>query len=260
MDGDRQAPQFFFGWDVGGWNCERNRASRDAVVILDVQGALVGAPWRGNLRSAINEARDTQGWLAALFSLCGAQPPEPPLHAVLAIDTPLGFSSAFAGLMRGIACKETVGRSETNPYLFRTTERYLFAHGLKPLSPLKDMIGSQATKGMHVLGRFAPHREGCGVWGDGAMLTAIEAYPSACRKSLLIRGELEAYRQAPGHGRRAAGCMDGLDHQDKVDALICALIARLFTQRRETLATPAPDTPLSEGWIWVPKDALRGPD
>ena len=53
-------------------------------------------------------------------------------------------------------------------------------------TPIKDMIGSQATKGMHVLGRFAPIREACGVWTDGRMLRAIEAYPSACKRSACI--------------------------------------------------------------------------
>jgi hypothetical protein len=26
---------YFIGWDVGGWNCEANPNSRDAIVILD---------------------------------------------------------------------------------------------------------------------------------------------------------------------------------------------------------------------------------
>ena len=47
------------------------------------------------------------------------------------------------------------------------------------------------------------------------------------------------------------------DHQDKEDALICALIAALFAGQRETLWRPPDDTPLSEGWIWVPRDATN---
>ena len=40
------------------------------------------------------------------------------------------------------------------------------------------MIDSQATKGVHVLARFAPEIVECGAWSDGSNLTAIEAYPS----------------------------------------------------------------------------------
>ena len=35
----------FIGWDVGGWNCDRNSKSRDALVVLDASGeTLAGAP------------------------------------------------------------------------------------------------------------------------------------------------------------------------------------------------------------------------
>jgi len=33
-------PHHIIGWDVVGWNCDRNRASRDALVILDEHGVL----------------------------------------------------------------------------------------------------------------------------------------------------------------------------------------------------------------------------
>ncbi|GAB2508539.1 hypothetical protein [Microbulbifer agarilyticus] len=51
----------FIGWDVGGWNCERNANSHDALVILDQRRNIIGQPWRGNLRDSINEAVSTQG-------------------------------------------------------------------------------------------------------------------------------------------------------------------------------------------------------
>lgn len=35
---------FFIGWDVGGWNCDKNGTSRDAIVILDDTLAIVGQP------------------------------------------------------------------------------------------------------------------------------------------------------------------------------------------------------------------------
>jgi hypothetical protein len=45
---------FYISWDVGGWNCEKNANSRDALAILDADLNLIGQPWRGNLTDAIN--------------------------------------------------------------------------------------------------------------------------------------------------------------------------------------------------------------
>lgn len=239
---------------MGGWNCERNRESRDAIVILDSDGRTVGTPWRGNLRDLINAAGTTRDWLHGLFALCGASWPDEG-RAVVAIDTPLGFSAALLRLSDRLEYEEPIGASDANPYLFRDTERFLFAHGFKPLSPLKDMIGSQATKGRHVLAKFAPEMKRCGIWRDEERLTAIEAYPSACKRSAKVRALLEPFRAEHRFGASRDG-QAGFNEQDKIDALVCALIARLFDLRPETLASPAPDVPTNEGWIWVPIDAL----
>jgi len=105
------------------------------------------------------------------------------------------------------------------------------------------MIGSQATKGMHVLAKFAPTVKQCGVWTDGNLLTVIEAYPAACKGSATIK-ELRRHFSPVGH-------------DDKDDALTCALIAHLFAEKSELLNSPDDDVPSSEGWIWVPKDGLQ---
>lgn len=232
---------FYIGWDVGGWNCDKNKDSRDAVVILGAELNLVGRPWRGNLRTEINAAADASDWIKRLFDLCMAVPPSRS-QITMAIDTPLGFSDAFIRLVTRLDHAGEIGSSATNPYLFRYTERYLFEHGLKPLSAIKDMIGSQATKGMHALARFTPKAQRCGVWTDGADLTAIEAYPSACKGSATVKGLRERF--------------GSLGHADLDDALTCALLAYLFTVRPDTLAVPPESTPVSEGWIWVPQDSL----
>jgi hypothetical protein len=242
MSSGSQAASFYVGWDVGGWNCDKNSKSRDALVILDAGLAIVGKPWRGNLRTAINEAATAGDWIAALFALCAAGRPDGGAQFTLAIDTPLGFSEAFVRLVTGLECAGPVGRSETNPYLFRQTEHFLFQRGLKPLSAIKDMIGSQATKGMHALAKFAPRVTSCGVWTDGVALTAIEAYPSACKASVAIQQLRSRYT--------------ALRHDDEEDALTCALIGYLFAGQREALAGPPDTVPASEGWIWVPRDAV----
>ncbi|MCP4934088.1 MAG: hypothetical protein GY927_07740 [bacterium] len=230
------------GWDVGGWNCDKNSRSRDAIVILDVSQELVGIPWRGNLRVTINEAKNTRDWVNRLFHLCQAEIPSDPYQATIGIDTPLGFSEAFNDLATGLKSVSSIGESDTNPYLYRKTERFLFRHGIKPLSAIKDMIGSQATKGIHTLAKFSPEPYGCGVWTDGYMLTAIEAYPSPCGRSKTIKALRDGY--------------PSLKYGDEEDALTCALIAYLFSQERGQLVAPLEDVPTGEGWIWVPKDAL----
>jgi hypothetical protein len=234
---------FYVGWDVGGWNCDKNGKSRDAIVILDAALQIVGKPWRGNLRSVINEAATTPAFLNALFGLCGAAPPPATARVTLAIDTPLGFPKAFVHLITCQGIAPAIDRSATNPYLFRHTERFLFERGLTPLSAIKDMIGSQATKGMHALAKFAPKHVSCGVWTDGQGLVAIEAYPSACKATATMAALRQPYPT--------------LDHVDKQDALTCALVAYLYYQRRETLESPSELVPSGEGWIWVPRDAVQ---
>jgi hypothetical protein len=167
---------FFIGWDVGAWNCDKNGRSRDAIVILNDSRAIVGQPWRGNLRECIVSAEKTKDWLKALFEKCREEYPLQALSVTMAIDTPLGFSDEFVSLVTGIDWHDPHQTSGRNRYLFRRTERHLFDRGLKPLSSIKDMIGSQSTKGMHVVAKFAPYIESCGAWSDRQGFHAIETY------------------------------------------------------------------------------------
>lgn len=223
---------FFIGWDVGGWNCDRNKKSRDALVILDSRGEECGSPWRGNLRGTINEANSTSEWLEALFRLCEEEYPAS-ASVVMAVDAPLGFSEQFLKLAGSLCPIQSIGDSHSNSYLFRQTERLLFERGCRPLSALKDMLGSQATKGMHVLAKFAPQLESCGVWTDGHGFRVIETYPSACRTYAV-------FSFSGGRG-------------DEADARVCASVAHQFATRREVLEPPKDEIPTSEGWIWVPR-------
>jgi len=241
MNGATRPESFFVGWDVGGWNCDKNKDSRDALVILDSALRIVGEPWRGNLRVSIAEAATTADWLQTLFFLCAASPPDHPFRVTTAIDTPLGFSREFVGLVTDRKWIEPPASSDTNPYLFRETERRLFQRGWKPLSAIKDMIGSQATKGMHVLAKFAPVIESCGVWTDGGTWHAVETYPTACRDSEKVKSLLS--------GRQV------LKDADRQDAMICALIAHLFASDRKTLEPPDDNVSHGEGWIWVPRQS-----
>ncbi|MEA3187144.1 MAG: type restriction enzyme subunit [Chthoniobacter sp.] len=241
MNSPTAVPSFFVGWDVGGWNCDKNDASRDAIVILDDELSIVGRPWRGNLRLSIVSATTTGDWLAALFSKCGAALPACPREVTMAIDIPLGFSEEFVALITRRGCVEPDETSGRNRYLFRQTERHLFDRGLKPMSAIKDMIGSQATKGMHVLAKFAPKVESCGVWTDGHGFCAIETYPTACRQTKAVTSLMKG--------------SEPLGHSDLDDARTCAAIGHLFATERKTLEGPRDDVPLNEGWIWVPRES-----
>lgn len=264
MHTNKDPEALFIGWDVGGWNCDNNANSRDALVVLDRGRNVLGRPWRGNLRAAINEAGSTQAWVRALLDCCGVEPAGDLPPVILAIDTPLGFSQAFQQLVSGGSAAGAINESATNPYLFRHTEQFLFRHGLRPLSPVKDMIGSQATKGMHVLARFAPETTTAGVWQGGSELTAFEAYPSACKPSPLVRNLLKDYRTGPAKSAvdewDMAGYKFGIDHEDKRDALLCALVAWLFHCEPDALCFPDADTPAGEGWIFAPRDGLTFPE
>ncbi len=242
MTGADQKSEWFIGWDVGGWNCDNNPKSRDAIVILDAKHEIVGMPWRGNLSECINCCSTSAEWIAALFDLCGSAVSPESGPVTLAIDTPLGFSDAFIQLVTQSKAAASIEAFNTNPYLFRRTEHYLFEQGLRPLSAIGHMIGSQATKGMHVLARFAPEVVECGVWSDGSNLTTIEAYPSAYKRSKTIKVLRRPY--------------PALTHADCEDALTCSLVASLFAEKRGALMPPEADFSSSEGWIWVPRDAF----
>jgi hypothetical protein len=242
MTGTAKPDSFFIGWDVGGWNCDKNALSRDAIVILDSTLTIVGKPWRGNLRECIARTSTTGDWVKAMFAKCFAAAPEPSVSVTMAIDTPLGFPEAFVRLVTHVGWSEPDATSGMNRYLFRHSERHLFQQGKTSLSAIKDMIGSQATKGMHVLSKFAPIVESCGVWTDGESFHAIETYPAVCRDAREVK--LLLHDRLP------------LPHVDMDDALICAFVAYLFVRDRNALEEPTADVPLNEGWIW----ATRQPD
>jgi hypothetical protein len=123
MSASASPSTFYVGWDVGGWNCDKNGKSRDAIVVLDTTLQIVGKPWRGNLRNTINEVTDTASFLKALFALCGPGSPGAAERVTMAIDTPLGFPQAFASLITGHRVSDPIDDSATNPYLFRHSLR-----------------------------------------------------------------------------------------------------------------------------------------
>ncbi|ELJ8563973.1 hypothetical protein [Vibrio cholerae] len=250
---------WYIGWDVGAWNCEKNANSRDALVVLNQQGELVGKPWRGNLRDIIAAAASYTDWLFTVAKLCqfddATKAAFTTQNTVIAIDTPLGFSNGLLQLLQGEAVTTPFTASSDNPYLYRHTERELFAHGFSPLSAVKDMIGSQATKGLHFLRKFGFTPSPGGIWQlAGSELgqpiaekhLAFESYPTVLKTSALIQQYIDNLGQQTDFDSW---------HSDCKDAAYCAVAALVQTQRPELMAAPLQDM-TSEGWIYVPKECL----
>lgn len=214
----------------------------------------------GNLRITLNEATSSEILATKILELCHVKiDHENSFRLLFAIDTPLGFSKAFTDLIVSRLAAGQILSSSTNPYLHRETERFLFERGLSPLSPIKDMIGSQATKGIHFLARFAPDLERCGLWTDGRHIQAIEAYPSACKRSACIGAMRRPFYEGCGDSVpiEKLKARPEFHHLDLEDALTCALIAWSFENQPDLLEHPTPTIDPSEGWVFVPCDGLR---
>jgi len=236
---------YFVGWDVGGWNCDKNAKSRDALVVLsEGTGVLAtcGKPYRRNLREKLNQRKSLE---LIINDCCGTD-----IHSndriTIAIDTPLGLPVAIEKLLNGKHVSDDLPEQYgKNPYLYRQTERWLFDRGFSPLSAIKDMIGSQATKGMHLLRLLGlrTSNETCGVWTDGRV-TAIETYPAVCQRN----GKAKAFIDL-------VSSLNVTGHRDICDAACCAVIAYQFECDLSALVSPQDDPPASEGWIWIPREA-----
>jgi hypothetical protein len=252
---------FQIGWDVGGWHCEKGQ-SQDALVVLEsAEGQVrrVGRPFRGNLASVLLNHRAEL--VRQIISKCEFDTGDD-FDATIAIDTPLGWPDAFAKLIKtGLP---DVGRQfadRYNPYTRRKTEidiierkiRRVDRHGQRhtretvmPLSPVRDMIGSQSTKGLHFLRavRSSPVSPGIFRSAEGGISTiSLEAYPSLARAAC-----------NPEFDRVFRSLRDESEHEDIEDALNCALVAHFYTDRREQIADiPDDESLIDEGWIIYPR-------
>lgn len=246
--------RLFVGWDVGGWHCDRNASSRDALIVTRFNGAEVvveGKPWRGNLRSILM-AKSGDALVTAMLDLCGVAS-EPATEVVIAIDTPLGWPSAMMRLAQGGATSFVSAKDGENPYTRRATELALIQRGYAPLSAVRDMLGSQSTKGLHFLRVAGLQEVSPGVWRrdekEDRTVTAIETYPAVALQMARLR-EL----QADVLSRTQGGLRSGGKplHDDTRDALACALVAFLFAER-PAMIEPIPSEILTgEGWIVLP--------
>jgi hypothetical protein len=242
----------FLGWDVGAWNCDMNRESRDALCALavrDRQLEIVGSPWRGNLRDTL-VVHEGPALVGALLERVGA-PVAAAGHITIAIDTPLAWPRRMLDLVTKGVTVEVPAEADSNPYLFRAQELALFAATCRPLSTVRDMIGSQSTKGIHFLRRAALQPGGVGVWSDaGRTVVAIETYPAAAARDVEVaRSTSRLLDDLLGRERQSRS---GPWQADVRDAVACALVAWLHRTNAARLAAPTATVDAGEGWIWLP--------
>jgi hypothetical protein len=244
------------GWDVGGWHCDRNRESRDALAILEIERSVprvVGRPWRGNLRDLLMSKTGPE-LMMSMLALCGLSNAGGESEVTVAIDTPLGWPRAMLDLVLGRATSFVSADDRVNPYTRRRTEIALIERGIAtPLSAVRDMIGSQSTKGIHFLRGAGLVERATGVWSgsnNDMKIVAIETYPAAAVATGGIERLFEAvYPPADKDAAtRSAAAFDDLD-----DALRCAIVAHLFADEPELLDPPPTEVPDGVGWIMLPR-------
>ncbi|WP_132545873.1 hypothetical protein [Rhodovulum euryhalinum] len=126
--------------------------------------------------------------------------------------------------------------------LFRGVERRLEAEGKRPLSVIRDMIGSQATKAIVARSRFFPDQKETGVWTDAGGSAIIETYPAFVK------------HRSPRFAEPFPEPIDS-EHEDIQDAYICALVAYSFAVDRQVLEQQFEAADPAEGWIWAPRKA-----
>jgi hypothetical protein len=240
----------FLGWDVGAWNCDQNRESRDALCALEVGESgpvVVGKPWRGNVRDLLVTYEGSALIESLLLRLDLVA--DETRHLTIAIDTPLGWPRPMIELVTTGVVVDVPSEADKNPYLFRTQDLALFRRGHRPLSMVRDMIGSQSTKGIHFLRRARLVPATTGVWGRDSTV-AIETYPAAAVRDgevhqLTTKLLAEVIDREAQHRSKAR-------QSDVRDAISCALIVPLHRRRPERLEAPNERADATEGWIWLP--------
>lgn len=246
------------GWGVGPWNCD-DAKKKDALVVLESSGDRIevrGMPVRTNVRPVLIAHRREE-LIQRLLAVCSVGAKHG-LRVTLAVDVPLGWPAAVVDLLTTRRTPEVPMDVDANPMLFRTAERRLLERGFRPLSPVRDMIGSQSTKAIHFLKRVGFSPVGAGVWRvvsprTDSVYEAIETAPSFAKRSTTLA---EAHAALASDPRLDAAADDDPRARSDIDAaLYAALIAQRFAYERDKLVGPEVDVPTDEGWIWIPANA-----
>ncbi len=210
---------------------------------------------RGGAISAKDLTASTGGALLdRMLRRCSLQP-DLFSEIVIAIDTPLGWPKAMIDLATGGPTVVVTSRDSENPYTRRLTELKLIEREHRPLSAVRDQLGSQSTKAIHFLRAAELRASGCGVWQSDEStrpVTAIETYPAA---AIMLGRTAELHdqviRQLDNAGRPLRA---GAEFSDVKDALTCALVAYLHGEAPLELERAPAEASMLEGWIVLPID------
>ena len=133
----------------------------------------------------------------------------------------------------------------------------LFKVGYRPLSTVRDMIGSQGTKGVHFLLRAQLRPSGIGVWTNSdRTVTELETYPAAARRDVDV-DRLTSRLLAELLGRERQQRSD-VWQRDARDAITCALVAWLHRRHlsRGTLGRTHSSSSMRDAGISEPVSAV----
>ena len=225
---------YYVGWDVGAWHCDKNTNSMDAIAVLNEEGEEVVETKRKVVRCELNE-NSISSFLNKYFG-CKNFFKEGD-NFIFAIDAvfrlPIGVQDI------PISCVPE--NYYANNFLFRKTEQVVREKtGKQCLSMIQHQIGSQATKVMFFLKKYNLKQAETGIWKTSdEKVIAVETYPSALGKK----------------------------GTDKEDAKLCANLAYAFSTQYTTLYSPQDyieecknkieQLIKKEGWIWIPKSNFK---
>jgi hypothetical protein len=244
---------YYIGWDVGAWHCDKNTKSQDCLWVIrsndkDNSGIhrrlCIREQFNGNnVIEFLNNVFDNDEDRKINFG----QDDE----IFIAIDAVLCWPKYFIELIGNGSVENNIlskiNEAINNPFLYRETERIVYRETErivgkkhKPLSAVQGQIGSQSTKAIFFLKKYAFMKDTPGVWKCGK-ITVIETYPAIL-------------------------CDSTFTHNDENDAKLCAELAQQFASDadkdadKKELRYPESkeeiESAKQEGWIWFYKSCL----
>jgi len=270
-----QAPIYFFGCDMGGWQND-DKGKGDALAVckwLDGECQHVEATANVLFFPVGNDGVLAERLREALSEEA---------RVIVAIDAALGWPTDYVKLVSEASSgirydQRTFDKAINNPYLYRETERFIRAFIRKDRDPLTapgDKFGNNSSKAQMLVAWFREqlpnaYRPPFDDWAldaaRSAKHTLIEVYPDASRKSKPF-----SKLKWPAFGESMADA----GNKDIADARICAMTGVCYAMQvgmidnngtappvccpdDERISDEAKKRIASEGWIFAPELSLR---
>ena len=233
--------RLFVGWDVGGWHCDRNASSRDALGSNRRQRRRGRRNRTAVARASSSRFMDQSGpsVVSAMLDLCGVKCEE--LHrgqCRYRHAAGLAARDDAAGSGRSHQCECVHGRKPLHPTKHRV--------GLDPARPFTPVCRprhvGESSRNRDSTSSAPPGLRRSAHWRKtddaGRTVTAIETYPAVALKMdrlLRLQAAGSASHRRPSRDREIPL------HDDIRDALACALVSYLFAEC-PTIMKPVPAT------------------